>query len=159
QQQGPCGSDITGHVRAHIRYAGTDTALEVPAFSFNGWIFFSGDEGIQDLLISTWDEDEPGPPDRLGKQQQKMKAAFEALHKARFGFIDERKPLVVGALSVEAIGSGAKPADPPLPIPTAPAPAPPPRPRFYSGGRWHQAAVFPRDQLRPGHKVPGPAII
>src|SRR5262249_35267534 len=68
QQQGPCGSDITGHVRAHIRYAGTDTALEVPAFSFNGWIFFSGDEGIQDLLISTWDEDEPGPPDRLGKQ-------------------------------------------------------------------------------------------
>src|SRR5260370_6469161 len=28
----PC-ADIVAHVRAHIRYAGTDTALEVPAFS------------------------------------------------------------------------------------------------------------------------------
>ena len=32
-------------------------------------------------------------------------------------------------------------------------------PRFYSGGKWHDAAVFTREQLAPGHKVRGPAII
>ena len=31
--QGVAASDIAVHVRAHIRYAGTDTALVVPAFS------------------------------------------------------------------------------------------------------------------------------
>src|SRR5579883_600195 len=29
--QGPSRHEIVGHVRAHVRYAGTDTALEVPA--------------------------------------------------------------------------------------------------------------------------------
>jgi 5-oxoprolinase (ATP-hydrolysing) len=31
--------------------------------------------------------------------------------------------------------------------------------RFYSGGHWHEARVFTRDQLRPDQKVPGPAIV
>src|SRR5262245_32450126 len=149
QQQGPHGSAITGHVRAHIRYAGTDTALEVPAFSFDGWILSSGDEQIQDLLISSWDEDKPGLADELGKQQQKMKSAFEALHKARFGFIDESKQLVVEALSVEVIGGGTKFDEPTLPMTIAPLPAPTRRTRFYSGGHWHEAGVFTRDQLAP----------
>ena len=37
-----------------------------------------------------------------------MKSAFEAAHKSRFGFIDESKELVVEAVSVEAVGGGAK---------------------------------------------------
>ena len=37
-----------------------------------------------------------------------MKSAFEAAHKSRFGFVDEAKQLVVEAISVEAIGGGAK---------------------------------------------------
>ena len=32
--QGVPARDVAVHVRAHIRYAGTDTALVVPAFSF-----------------------------------------------------------------------------------------------------------------------------
>ncbi len=60
--------------RAHIRYAGTDTALVVNA----------------------------GP-------LPAMKRAFEKAHKACFGFIDRNKQLlVVEAVSVEAIGGGAK---------------------------------------------------
>jgi 5-oxoprolinase (ATP-hydrolysing) len=31
--------------------------------------------------------------------------------------------------------------------------------RFYSGGTWHEAAIYTRAQLAPGHKVSGPAIV
>ena len=61
------------HVRAHIRYAGTDTALVVKAGSLAA-----------------------------------MKSGFEKAHKAQFGFIDRKKDLVIEAVSVEAVGGGAK---------------------------------------------------
>jgi len=88
-----------------------------------------------------------------------MKTAFEQAHKARFGFIDETKQLVVEAVSVEAIGGGAKFSEPVLDITTDPLPAPTRTTRFYSGGAWHDAAVFARDQLAPGQTVMGPAIV
>src|SRR5690606_12279621 len=31
--------------------------------------------------------------------------------------------------------------------------------KFFSGGQWHRAAVYTRDQLKPGHTVKGPAIV
>ena len=130
--QGVAARDITVHVRAHIRYAGTDTALVVPAFVLDG-------QSVPHLAA--------------------MKSAFEAAHKSRFGFIDESKQIVVEAVSVEAVGGGAKFAEPLLETVSAPLPAPARTTRFYSGGRWHAAAVFTRDQLAPGHRVEGPAII
>ncbi len=71
--QGVPVSKIKIFVRAHIRYAGTDTALVVTA----------------------------GSP-------AAMQRAFEKAHKARFGFIDRTKQMVVEAVSVEAVGGGAK---------------------------------------------------
>ncbi len=88
-----------------------------------------------------------------------MKKSFEMAHKARFGFIDETKELVIEAVSVEAIGGGAKFTEAPLATTADPLPSPARRTRFYSGGRWHDASVFTRDQLKPGHEVPGPAIV
>src|SRR5712671_936631 len=122
--QGVATADITTHVRAHVRYAGTDTALVVPFGSL-----------------------------------AEMKKSFEAAHKARFGFIDEAKQIVVEAVSVEAVGGGAKFSEPVHPATAAPLPAPARNTRFYSGGRQHDAAVYTRDQLGPGHKVSGPAIV
>src|SRR5712671_713617 len=122
--QGVATADITTHVRAHVRYAGTDTALVVPFGSL-----------------------------------AEMKRSFEAAHKARFGFIDEAKQIVVEAVSVEAVGGGAKFSEPVHPATAAPLPAPARNTRFYSGGRQHDAAVYTRDQLGPGHKVSGPAIV
>jgi 5-oxoprolinase (ATP-hydrolysing) len=130
--QGVLERDIVVHVRAHLRYAGTDTALEVPAFSLK-------DAGVPDLGA--------------------MKSAFEAVHKARFGFIDEGKQIVVEAVSVEAIGGGAKFAEPIRAAAAIPLPSPARRVRFYSGGAWHEAAVFLREQIAPGHRIAGPAII
>src|SRR5262249_5256362 len=42
---------------------------------------------------------------------------------------------------------------------TTPLPAPARRTRFYSAGKGHDAGVYTRDQLAPGHKVNGPAIL
>ncbi len=135
--QGVAEADVTVEVRAHVRYAGTDTALVVPAYTLAGTA------------------KEPTSPPSLAA----IKAAFETAHRARFGFIDATKTLMIEAVSVEAIGGGAKFSEPALPLTTAPLPAPAQRTRFYSGGDWRTAAVYLRDQLAPGHKVKGPAII
>ena len=78
---------------------------------------------------------------------------------ARFGFVDPGKALVVEALSVEAVGGSAKFAEPALPPAAQPLPAPQRMTRFFSGGRRHEAAIYTRRQLAPGHRVAGPAIV
>jgi 5-oxoprolinase (ATP-hydrolysing) len=135
--QGVAEADVTVEVRAHVRYAGTDTALVVPAYTLAGAA------------------EKPVVPPTLAA----LKAAFETAHRARFGFVDNAKMLMIEAISVEAIGGGAKFSEPALPLTTSPLPAPAQRTQFYSGGAWRAAAVYLRDQLAPGHKVRGPAII
>jgi 5-oxoprolinase (ATP-hydrolysing) len=142
--QGVAPAAVTVHARAHIRYAGTDTALVVPAYSVTpGEPRSSGSQ----------------PPAASAMTLAKMKSAFEAAHKSRFGFIDESKEMVVEAVSVEAIGGGAKFTEPVLPT-TGESLAPPTRrTRFYSRGQWHEATVYTRAQLSPGQAVDGPAIV
>jgi 5-oxoprolinase (ATP-hydrolysing) len=163
------------HVRAHVRYAGTDTALEVPAFSSpppgGGRSARASRTGGGDSGSALEAMPNDPTPDRLqrsdpppaGEGEEAMlaalKSAFEAAHRARFGFIDSAKELVVEAVSVEAVGGGAKFTEPVLPIAAPLLPAPAQRTRFYSTGLWHDAAVYTRDELAPGHLVAGPAII
>jgi len=111
-------------VRAHIRYAGTDTALTVNAGALPA-----------------------------------MQRAFEKAHKARFGFIDRNKEMVIEAVSVEAIGGGAKFNEKAARRSSAPLPKPAKKTQFFSQGAWHKANVYTRDQLKPGSKVKGAAII
>jgi len=122
--QGVPAAQIKVIERAHIRYAGTDTALVVKA----------------------------GP-------LPAMKSAFEKAHKAQFGFIDRTKDLVVEAVSVEAIGGGAKFRERKHAATRGKLPSPARRTQFFSAGKWHKAGVYTRDQLKIGHKVKGPAII
>jgi 5-oxoprolinase (ATP-hydrolysing) len=119
----PAGS-IKVIVRAHIRYAGTDTPLVVDAGTL-----------------------------------AKMKSSFEKAHKARFGFIDRSKQLVIEAVSVEAVGGGAKFRERSRKLKRGKLPAPARTTRFFSDGAWHDAKIYTRDQLAPGSKVPGPAIV
>jgi 5-oxoprolinase (ATP-hydrolysing) len=135
--QGVATDAITVFVRAHIRYAGTDTALEVEA----GQIPFLPQE-------KEW-----------AHGLQTLQSAFQRAHRQRFGFIDETKPLIIEAVSVEAIGGGAKFAEAEHEVLKRPLPAPAKRTRFFSGGHWHDASVYTRDQLFPGAAVTGPALI
>src|SRR5258707_15668855 len=114
--QGVPTAKIKVIVRAHVRYAGTDTPLVVEAGSL-----------------------------------AKMKSAFEKAHKARFGFIDRDKQLVVEAVSVEAVGGGAKFSQPVLPPANAPLPPPARTPPLYSRGQRHHAPA-----LTQAHPLAGP---
>jgi 5-oxoprolinase (ATP-hydrolysing) len=128
--QGVTASKITLHVRAHVRYAGTDTPLIV-------------DAGKNGKLASL----------------KTMRAAFERAHKAQFSFVDRTKELVIEAVSVEAVGGGAKFSERVHKTRRGKLPKPARRTRFFSGGKWHRAVVYIRDTLSPGHKVKGPAIV
>jgi 5-oxoprolinase (ATP-hydrolysing) len=122
--QGVPAGKIKVFVRAHIRYAGTDTALVVPAGALPA-----------------------------------MKRAFEKAHKARFGFIDRSKQLVVEAVSVEAVGGGARFNEKAVGAKRGKLPPPARRTKFFSAGAWHKANVYTRGQLKPGSRVMGAAII
>jgi 5-oxoprolinase (ATP-hydrolysing) len=142
--QGVAPEAVTVHARAHIRYAGTDMALVVPAYS-----------------VAPGEPRSSGSPPLAASVMTlaKMKSAFEAAHKSRFGFIDESKEMVVEAVSVEAIGGGAKFTEPVLPTTGESLASPTRRTQFYSRGQWHEATVYTRAQLSPGQALDGPAIV
>jgi 5-oxoprolinase (ATP-hydrolysing) len=125
--QGVPATQATLEARLRLRYAGTDTALEV-AYS-------------------------PGIAVRS------LKRTFEKVHRARFGFIDEARGLVIEAIDVEASGGGAVFRERAQRVSPVSAPEPAERTRFYSRGRWHRAGVFLRENLRCGHKISGPALL
>ena len=143
--QGVAADRIALHVRAHIRYAGTDTALIVDAGTLSrSPLTRTGVKQIEQATLASL---------------QKMKSAFERAHKAQFGFVDRDKTLVLEAVSVEAVGGGARFKERALKIQRGQLPAPARRTRFFSGGKWRRAMVFMRETLAPGHKVKGPAIV
>ncbi|MBU9291426.1 5-oxoprolinase [Burkholderia multivorans] len=127
-EQGVPPERIATERRVHLRYQGTDSALDVPAGSVDA-----------------------------------MQRAFEAAYRQRYAFLMPGTPLVVELASVEAIGR----SDAPVEIaPLAPrgdgdgdAPRADTVARFYSGGAWHDAALYVRDTLLAGDTIDGPAII
>jgi 5-oxoprolinase (ATP-hydrolysing) len=190
--QGVDPAAITLLVRAHVRYAGTDTSLEVPVemtalrrTTSPSSPASEAREGDPDLgrgadETASLSPDLPGSPSRAfgapgmtkrdgptGHAPQEeadsllaaMREHFQTAHRARFGFIDESKALVVEAISVEAVGGGAKSAPHVAVAATAGTPEPDARTRFYSQGRWHDAPVHLREHLAPGHVVAGPALV
>jgi 5-oxoprolinase (ATP-hydrolysing) len=85
-----------------------------------------------------------------------MRAAFAALHRARFGFVSEGARLVVESLVVEAIGAAAAVS------PASPAERAADSPAFVSAtisGQTGKVAILDRAALIPGASASGPAII
>ncbi|WP_024587100.1 hydantoinase B/oxoprolinase family protein [Aliihoeflea sp. 2WW] len=127
--QGIGETSITRHLRAHIRYAGTDTLLAVEA-SY---------PQIDDAA--------------------RLRAGFEDVHRRRFGFIAENKALVIEAVELEAVGGGAVEAELAGAVEAPSAAVPAGRARFHSQGADHDAGVVLRSGMIPGQFVAGPAII
>jgi 5-oxoprolinase (ATP-hydrolysing) len=124
--------------RVHVRYQGSDSALVV---------------ACPDLSAGA-------PPDEVVAQIQ---ARFEAAYRQRFAFLMQDKPLVVEAVSVEAVVAGDAPAEPRHALH-------PPRDlrasgavretlRMYCEGQWQAAALLVREDLQPGDVIDGPAVI
>ena len=119
--------------RLHLRYEGSDSALVI---------------------------DEPASGAVADEARlQAIRARFEAAYLQRFAFTMPHKRLVVEAVSVEAVVPGDAPAEtvhalhPPREVPRRETV------RMYTGGRWHDAALVVREDLRAGDRVIGPAII
>ena len=177
--QGVAAEKIKAYVRAHIRYAGTDTALIVEAgtCSFPSPLVGEGRVGGREVTRRRGKAHErqssrarrlttptPNPSPQGGGETQlvslsNMKSAFERAHRARFGFIDRSKELIIEAVSVEAVGGGARFRERVHKTTRAPLPPPARRTRFFAGGKWRRALVYMRGTLAPGQKVRGPAII
>ncbi|APG87251.1 5-oxoprolinase (plasmid) [Sinorhizobium americanum CCGM7] len=120
---------IRTHLRAHVRYAGTDTVLAVEA--------------------------------RFPKidDATRLRAEFERLHRRRFGFVAENKPLVIDAVEVETVGGGAAQMETDGLATASGEAAVSRRTRFYSQGAFHDAPVALRAEIKPGETLTGPAII
>ena len=117
-----------------------------------------------------------------------MTAAFEQAYRARFSFLMTDKPIVVEAVSVEAVTTDPAPApaepsvtrDEPsitragpdgcdshpatgnsLPQPSGHGVGPEPeeRVRMFSAGEWADVPLYRRAALAPGDAVGGPAVI
>lgn len=90
---------------------------------------------------------------------QAIVAAFESAYRQRYSFLMPGKPMMVEAVSVEAIVAGDAPAEPSQPLQPAREVPLRERVRMYSGGAWHEAALVVREDVRPGDVIAGPAII
>jgi 5-oxoprolinase (ATP-hydrolysing) len=110
----------------HVRYDGTDTALQV---------------------------------DFTKRSIAAARQAFEAAHKAQFGFVYEDRPLVVEAVAVEGRDAVGRPHAEPESILEETDASPSETRPIFTGGSWREAGIFRREALRPGSRVAGPALI
>lgn len=131
--QGIDDTRIRIEARVHIRYKGTDTPLEIPAGTVEG-----------------------------------MRSAFEGEHRSRYGFIVEGRELVAEAVTVEGIGAMEEVDEPELPlVPRSPHEPllPVTRTPIFTTRAPHEspqlfdAPVFRREDMRPGDRVSGPALV
>jgi 5-oxoprolinase (ATP-hydrolysing) len=89
-----------------------------------------------------------------------MVRAFEAAYRKQFSFLMPGKPLIVEAVSVEAIAAGEAIAERSSPLnPRSSILNPASVVRIFTAGRWREAPLYRRDDLAPGHSFEGPAIV
>ena len=90
--------------------------------------------------------------------EAQVRHAFDRAHRSRFGFTSPEKPVVVEAIEVESLGGGGAQNEPMSDLEQAEAPVHE-WSQFFSGDEFHQVPVVLRDQMRPGHRLKGPALI
>jgi 5-oxoprolinase (ATP-hydrolysing) len=86
-----------------------------------------------------------------------MERDFEAAYRKQFSFLMPGRPLVAEALSVEASARGETFEEKALPARRDAKPAE--TARMFTGSRWHEAPLYRREDLGPGSRIDGPAII
>ena len=97
-------------------------------------------------------------PDEFARTGLKGVAGrFDAEHEQLFTFALDAPHEVV---SLRAVVQGPSASRPPAAREGRREDAPPGRPtRIYADGAWHEARILDRAELRPGHRLRGPAIV
>jgi len=137
--QGVAVDSLTVRKRLHVRYHGTDTALDCAS-----------------------------PPENGAAGIAAVRREFEASYRQRYAYLMPGQALVIEAVVVECRAAGeplaAASAEAP---PASYVPAPDAQVRWYdladgagaAPGEWRDAPLFVRETLRPGARIQGPAII
>jgi 5-oxoprolinase (ATP-hydrolysing) len=180
--QGVPRDGIRMNVLAHLRYLGTDSALPVRLDSASSPLptgersaasqpkqpegdKIDGESPLTPTLSPEGRGGSPHPtgnagrPPHEGEALRPLRAAFEAMHRQRFGFVSPDKAIEIEAIELEALGGGDRPHEPDLPLTIDELPEPQTKTRLYTAGAWHDAPVFLRAHLEPGHCIAGPALI
>ncbi|MER9130292.1 hydantoinase B/oxoprolinase family protein [Mesorhizobium sp. M0768] len=87
------------------------------------------------------------------------KADFELAHKAQFGFVYDDKPMIVESVGVEGTDTGGTGRDESDSVVEDMAASPSGNRKIFVDGVWRDAGIFPRETLKPGNKIAGPALI
>jgi 5-oxoprolinase (ATP-hydrolysing) len=88
-----------------------------------------------------------------------MRRAFEAQHKARFGFVEPEAVLVTEAISVEAVLAGAGIDEPEAAVEARAVARPLAQTQVFMGGQRREAPVYRLADMPRGCEIAGPAII
>ncbi|MGH8692468.1 MAG: hydantoinase B/oxoprolinase family protein [Burkholderiales bacterium] len=86
-----------------------------------------------------------------------MAREFEAVYRKQFSFLMPGKPLVAEAVSVEALAAGEAIQERVLEKQAGAGPAE--TVRMFTGGRWHDAPLYRREDLGAESRIDGPAVI
>ncbi len=123
------------------------------------------DQGIrhEDVATTTWlhlryEGTDTALPVVLDEAEL-MRRDFEDQHLQRYGFMSPEKKIFASAIEVEASGGGAGLDEPALAETSTPLGTPQETTRFFSAREWHEAPVYLREALGPGHRISGPALI
>ncbi|MBW4515740.1 MAG: hydantoinase B/oxoprolinase family protein [Timaviella obliquedivisa GSE-PSE-MK23-08B] len=88
-----------------------------------------------------------------------MRSHFEQSYHQRYSFTMFNKELIVEAVSVEAIGKTLDLIEPVAPPTRTTALKPVARVEIYTKGNWHETPVYQRQDLQPGDRIRGAALI
>ena len=89
-----------------------------------------------------------------------VRRQFEESHKQRFGFTMPEKAVVVEAIAVEAIGKTEMHEELKQEISPRKSPLKPVKEaQMYFANEFHQGKVYIREDLQPGDRIQGPAIV
>jgi len=88
-----------------------------------------------------------------------MREQFEQEYQQRYGFIMPDKNLIVEAVSVEAIGQTTTHQEPTLSSTRITPLEPVATVQIYTKGNWHQTPIYRREDLVPGDRISGAALI
>jgi len=116
--------------------------------------------GARPILHLRYDGSDTALPVDFSKgRRDEAIAAFEEAHRSQFGFVFENREIVVEQVELQAYDSYAEAAAEPVRQPAFAPVRPDGERAMFENGAWHDAAVYRRERLSPGHRIVGPALI
>ncbi len=90
--------------------------------------------------------------------ERELREAFEREHRSRFGFVSSDKRLVIEAIEVESLVADEMESEPEAALETSDIQVHE-HAEFFSGDQLHHVPVVKREQILPGQRLKGPALI